>query len=127
MSLVQMGKPDENVRFLDDIDITLSLESKQAMALQRTSIEIDAKPIVFRASQRDINLILSIVTRASQLASQSSFGNSPQPQASASKSQAATTYAPTETPAAEKPHLIMSTEKVCSNADVMSTSKQSFV
>lgn len=112
MSLVQMGKPDENVRFLDDIDVTLSLESKQAMALQRTSIEIDTKPIVFRASQSDINLILSIVTRASQLVSESSAGLQPQPQASASKTQATTTYPKSEAAPDEKPRLIMSTEKV---------------
>lgn len=112
MSLVQMGKPDESVRFLDDIDITMSLENKQAMALQRTSIEIDAKPIIFRASQRDINLILSIVTRASQLASQSSISGSTSSPANASKTKATTTYAKSEAPATEKPHLIMSTEKV---------------
>ncbi|KAF8974033.1 vacuolar protein sorting-associated protein 13 [Flammula alnicola] len=64
MSLMRMGKAAESVRFLDDVDFTLSLDSRSSSSHQMTNIEIVAKPIVFRASYRDINLITSIVNKA---------------------------------------------------------------
>ncbi|KAJ6610914.1 vacuolar protein sorting-associated protein 13 [Mycena sp. CBHHK59/15] len=71
MSLIRMGKPSESVRFLDDVDLTLSLDSRSSSGQQMTSIEISAKPIVFRASYRDINMITTIVNKAIEL-----YGNS---------------------------------------------------
>lgn len=117
MSLTQMGRPEESVRFMDEIDVTFSMESKQAMALQRTNIDITAQPIVFRASQRDINLILAIVNRATQLASQPSAGA---PKENARSTQKARSTAPkTKTPTIvmEKPQLILSTEKLHASFD----------
>ncbi|KAG8855475.1 hypothetical protein FRC20_000760 [Serendipita sp. 405] len=114
MSLGQMGKPDESVRFMDDIDITLSMESKHTMALQRTSIDLSAKPIVFRASQQDINLILAIVTRATQLAAQSASGAS---QVDAATSKPSISKTKSQAFATEKPQLIVSTEKLCASFD----------
>ncbi|KAF8216245.1 hypothetical protein K438DRAFT_1748990 [Mycena galopus ATCC 62051] len=67
MSLIRMGKPSESVRFLDDVDLTFSLDSRSSDAQQMTSIEISAKPIVFRASYRDINMIMTIVNKAIEL------------------------------------------------------------
>lgn len=64
-----MGRASESVRFLDDMDITLSLDSRQSAAHQMTSIELATQPIVFRASYRDINLIMAIVNRAIELSS----------------------------------------------------------
>jgi len=110
MSLTRMGQPDESVRFMDDIDVTLSMESKRAATMQRTNIEITAKPVVFRASQRDINLILSIVTRATQLAAQPSANDTLK--ASSTKAKVTATQSRAETISTEKPQLIMSTEKV---------------
>lgn len=49
---------------LDDLDITLSLDSRQAAADKMTSIELGMTPVTLRASITDINLIMSIVTRA---------------------------------------------------------------
>ncbi|TFK30442.1 vacuolar protein sorting-associated protein vps13 [Coprinopsis marcescibilis] len=71
MSLIQMGKIAESARFLDDVDVTISFDNRSSSAQQMTSIEIGAKPIVFRASYRDINLITSIVNRAIELYSES--------------------------------------------------------
>ncbi|KIM48205.1 hypothetical protein M413DRAFT_439924 [Hebeloma cylindrosporum] len=64
MSLLRMGKASDSVRFLDDVDLTFSLDSRSSSSQQRTNIEVVAKPIVFRASFRDINLITSIVNKA---------------------------------------------------------------
>ncbi|KIM32678.1 hypothetical protein M408DRAFT_326439 [Serendipita vermifera MAFF 305830] len=116
MSLTRMGQPDESVRFMDEIDVTLSLESKRAASLQRTNIEITAKPIVFRASQSDINLILAIVTRATQLAAQPTASDTSKP---AATTQAKVTATQTRTPtiSTEKPQLIMSTEKLKGSFD----------
>ncbi|KAG9102497.1 hypothetical protein FRC06_001944 [Ceratobasidium sp. 370] len=69
MSLGRMGRASESVRFLDDLDITISLDSRKSAAHQMTSIELAAQPIVFRASYRDINLIMAIANRAIELAS----------------------------------------------------------
>lgn len=64
MSLIKMGRSTESVRFLDDVDLTFSLDSRSSASRQMTSIEISCRPIVFRASYRDINLITSIVNVA---------------------------------------------------------------
>jgi vacuolar protein sorting-associated protein 13A/C len=73
MSLVRMGGASESVRFLDDVDLTFSLDSRSSSSHQMTNIEIGAKPITFRASYRDINLITSIVNKAVE-----GYGNSQQ-------------------------------------------------
>ncbi|KAJ7293574.1 vacuolar protein sorting-associated protein 13 [Mycena rebaudengoi] len=67
MSLIRMGKPSESVRFLDDFDLTFSLDSRSSSGQQMTSMEISAKPVVFRASYRDINMITTIVNKAIEL------------------------------------------------------------
>ncbi|KAK0233092.1 hypothetical protein IW262DRAFT_1304036 [Armillaria fumosa] len=67
MSLISMGKESETVRFLDDVDMTFSLDSRSTTSHQMTSIEVNAKPIVFRASYRDIKLITTIVNKAIEL------------------------------------------------------------
>ncbi|KAJ7071032.1 vacuolar protein sorting-associated protein 13 [Mycena amicta] len=77
MSLVRMGKPAESVRFLDDFDLTFSLDGRSASDQQMTSIEISAKPIVFRASYRDINMIMTIVNKAIELSSDSQEAKPP--------------------------------------------------
>ncbi|KAJ6604648.1 vacuolar protein sorting-associated protein 13 [Mycena vulgaris] len=71
MSLIRMGKPSESVRFLDDVDLTFSLDSRSSSGHQMTSMEISAKPIVFRASYRDINMITTIVNKAIELSGDS--------------------------------------------------------
>lgn len=67
MSLMRMGKISESVRFLDEIDLTFSLDSRTSTQEHMTSMELAIKPIVFRASYRDINLIMAIVNRAIEL------------------------------------------------------------
>jgi len=69
MSLVQMGKGSESVRFLDDVDLTFTMDNRRTSSDQVMNIDITAKPIVFRASYRDINLIAVIVNRAIALSS----------------------------------------------------------
>ena len=63
MSLLRMGSP-EDARILDDVDLTLTLDSRTKSAHQMTSIDIAIKPIVLRASYRDIMLILTVVNKA---------------------------------------------------------------
>ena len=67
MSLTRMGKQAESVRFLDDLDLTFTLDSRSSETHQSTSIEVAALPIVFRASYRDIMLIMNIVNKAIEL------------------------------------------------------------
>ncbi len=64
MSLITMGKATESVRFLDDVDLTFSLDNRSSSSQQMTNIEISARPIVFRASYRDITMITSILNKA---------------------------------------------------------------
>lgn len=115
MSLIQMGKNSESARFLDDIDLTVSLDNRSNSAQQMTSIEITAKPIVFRASYRDINLITSIVNKAIEL-----YGNS-QPAAAPSQDKPASQYitvasgaatSAVSNPASGKANIVMSKEQV---------------
>lgn len=74
MSLTRISKPTESVRFLDDLDLTFTLDSRTSESHQSTSIEVSALPIVFRASYRDIMLIMTIVNKAIEL-----YGKSTQP------------------------------------------------
>ncbi|KAG6857562.1 hypothetical protein H0H87_000161 [Tephrocybe sp. NHM501043] len=64
MSLMRMTNITESVRFLDDVDLTVSMDSRSSLSQQMTSIEIAVKPIVFRASYGDLSMISSIVSRA---------------------------------------------------------------
>ncbi|OCH96150.1 vacuolar protein sorting-associated protein 13 [Obba rivulosa] len=75
MSLVRMGGSPESVRFLDDVDVTLSLDNRATEAHKSTDIEISMQPVVFRASYRDINLITSIINKAIELYSSSLESN----------------------------------------------------
>jgi len=114
MSLTQMGNLDESVRFLDDVDMTLSLDSRQTAAQQMTSIDIASTPIVFRASQRDINLIMAIVTKAAQMAAKP-VPPEPRPAIKSGKSVGKITSAKTKRGdiTKEQPRLVISKEKVC--------------
>lgn len=71
MSLIRMDHPADAVRFLDDLDLTLSMDNRQVAAQQMSNIELIVQPIVFRVSRRDINLITSIVSKAIELSTQS--------------------------------------------------------
>jgi vacuolar protein sorting-associated protein 13A/C len=71
MSLMRMGRYSEVVRFLDNLDLTVSLDNRSSSSQQMSNIEINVKPVVLRASYRDINLITSIVNRAVELYSSS--------------------------------------------------------
>lgn len=64
MSLTRMGRPSEKAKFMDDVDITMSLDSRSTASQQLTNIEIHSKNVTFRASYRDIALITSILNRA---------------------------------------------------------------
>lgn len=72
MSLTRMGKGADDVRFLDEVDMTVTLDSRNSSAHQMTSIDITSKPIVFRASYRDIQLIMTITNKALAAYNQSS-------------------------------------------------------
>ena len=69
---MRMNNPAEQVRFMDDLDLNFAMDSRQSTNEHRTSIEMDSKPIVFRASYRDILLITSIANRAMELSEKSS-------------------------------------------------------
>jgi vacuolar protein sorting-associated protein 13A/C len=62
-SLTRMGQRSDIVRLLDDIDLTLSLDSRTTASHQMMNIEVNCKPIILRASYRDILLILGITNK----------------------------------------------------------------
>lgn len=76
MSLMQMGRPTETVRFLDEFDLTFSLDSRSTSSQLMTNIELNTRPIVFRASYRDITLISTIVNKAVELSNRSTGSGS---------------------------------------------------
>ncbi|KIK70982.1 hypothetical protein GYMLUDRAFT_33082 [Collybiopsis luxurians FD-317 M1] len=83
MSLVQMGRPSDTVRFLDEFDLTFSLDNRSTSSQLMTNIELNTRPIVFRASYRDITLITTIVNKAIELSSNSTNSTSIQESESA--------------------------------------------
>lgn len=74
----QMDKPKDTIRVLDDLDLTVSMDSRADAGRQVTSIEAAIEPVILRVSFRDILLINSIVNRAIELSNRSS----PQPEES---------------------------------------------
>ncbi|KAF9241379.1 vacuolar protein sorting-associated protein 13 [Melanogaster broomeanus] len=115
MSLIRMGADSDTVRFLDDVDLTFSLDSRSSRREQHMTIEISSKPIVFRTSYRDIMLITSIATKAVELYTKSQNGELPPgKQSSDAQTQAAQSVA-SKTPVRQtlgKAHIIMSKEQV---------------
>ena len=76
MSLMRMGQASDSVRFLDETDMTFSLDSRTSSQEHMTSMELSMKPIVFRASYHDINLIMAIVNKAIALYGESASASS---------------------------------------------------
>ncbi|EIW86715.1 vacuolar protein sorting-associated protein 13 [Coniophora puteana RWD-64-598 SS2] len=76
LSLIQMGVETDTVRLLDNVDITFTLDSRTSKREQMTSMEMTAKPIIIRASYRDIMLISTIVTKAANLYAKFQGGSS---------------------------------------------------
>ncbi|KAF8335473.1 vacuolar protein sorting-associated protein 13 [Cantharellus anzutake] len=84
MALTTM-QSHEHLKFLDELDFTLSLDNRQTAKHQMTSIEVSLQPVIFRASPSDISLILGIISRATSMYSSQSSKAQPQ-QPSATKS-----------------------------------------
>lgn len=126
MSLVQMGERKETVKFLDEVDLTLSLDSRSTASQEMMNLELSAKPIVVRASYRDISLITSIFNKA--LERLSTFGRAsdePTGTLSTRQSQKATTTRSRSTRSGGRPigkaRVRMTKQQVCSSALLCST------
>ena len=64
-------KAKDRVKFLDEISVALSLDTRRQGAKQMSSFDIDVPDtIIFRASYTDIMLILDIVNKATKAAQQ---------------------------------------------------------
>lgn len=92
MALMRMGNAAETVRFLDEIDLTFSLDSRTSTQEHMTNMELAIKPIVFRASYRDINLILTIVNRAVELYGKNATSSTDMAMTEPSKSESVSKY-----------------------------------
>jgi len=69
MSFGRMDQPSERVRFLDDVDITVALDTRGIAGKQSMTLELDITPVIFRASYTEIMLIVDVVNKAAALAS----------------------------------------------------------
>ncbi|GAA5952650.1 hypothetical protein JCM21900_006060 [Sporobolomyces salmonicolor] len=72
MFLCRMDRPKENIRVLDDLDLTVSMGSRADGGRQITNIDVVVQPVILRVSFRDILLINSIINRAIELSNRSS-------------------------------------------------------
>ncbi|WVQ62160.1 uncharacterized protein L199_000298 [Kwoniella botswanensis] len=69
MSFGRMDRPNDRVKFLDDLNVALSLDTRRRGAQQMSSFEVEIPdPIIFRASYTDMMLIVDIVNKASAVA-----------------------------------------------------------
>lgn len=115
MSLIRMGAESDTVRFLDDIDLTFSLDSRASQPEQHVSMESSSTEIVFRASYRDIMLITAIATKAVELYARSQGdtslgGEQPPNMQTRTTRSASSVVGARRTPA--KAHIVMSKEQV---------------
>ena len=67
-----MNRPSERARLLDDVALSCTIENRNSFSHTTTSIEATCKEIIFRASYRDIDLMMAIVNKALSLASKAS-------------------------------------------------------
>lgn len=74
MSFGRMGHPEEVVSFLDDLDVTVALDTSTTNQQSQMSIDLMVQPVIIRASLNDILLVSDIVNKASVLATKA-FGN----------------------------------------------------
>jgi vacuolar protein sorting-associated protein 13A/C len=72
-----MNQPQDRVSFLDEFSITLAMDGRKMAQQQLSSIQVNIDPVIFRASYRDINLIMTIVNKAIALSTSSNAGKSP--------------------------------------------------
>lgn len=72
MFMCRMHRPKDTLRLLDNLDLTLSMDSRVNETSSLTSIEVDVEPLVLRVSIRDIVMIQSVVNKAIELSSQQS-------------------------------------------------------
>lgn len=118
MSLTRMGHPSESVRFLDDVDLTLSMDTRSTSSQQMTSIEIVSRPVVLRASYRDINLIMTIVNKAIEL-----YGKTIQPTTQETRVEAPTAISRISKPRPRRRGSLRPTQTIGS-AKVLTTKEQ---
>jgi vacuolar protein sorting-associated protein 13A/C len=120
MSLTRMDNIADSARFLDNVDLTFALDNRSTTSQQLMSIEVGAKPIVFRASYHDINLIMNITNKALEMYGNTANARAQKPESGA-KSTVDTTTARSSglavtTRAASHPvasaHVITSKEQV---------------
>jgi vacuolar protein sorting-associated protein 13A/C len=65
MSFGRMDRPNDRVRFLDELNVALSLDTRRKGSQQMTSYDVDIPdPVIFRASYTDIMLISDIANKA---------------------------------------------------------------
>ncbi|WVR05901.1 hypothetical protein IAU60_002927 [Kwoniella sp. DSM 27419] len=78
MSFGRMDRPNDRVKFLDDLSVALSLDTRRRGSQQMSSLEIEIPDaIIFRASYTDIMLITDIVNKAIALATKALANESP--------------------------------------------------
>nr|XP_019015055.1 vacuolar protein sorting-associated protein vps13 [Kwoniella pini CBS 10737]OCF53836.1 vacuolar protein sorting-associated protein vps13 [Kwoniella pini CBS 10737] len=81
MSFGRMDRPNDRVKFLDDLNVALSLDTRRKGAQQMTSFEVEIPdPIIFRASYTDMMLITDIVNKATAVATKALAPESDQTQ-----------------------------------------------
>lgn len=113
MSLLRMGKASDEVNILDEVDLTCSLDNQSSSSHQTMDIEMTSKPIVFRASYRDITLISSIVNNALALFNSSqSQAPSPTSQITSEPTASHQTLAQSTVSTQAEARAFISTEKV---------------
>lgn len=103
MSLVQMGEKMETVKFFDEFDLTLSLDNRSSASHEMMNLELFSKPIVIRASYRDINLIMAILNKAFERLGSSNSKRDTPAQAGGAKQSQKTTIMSRSTRSKERP------------------------
>lgn len=72
MFMCRMNRPKDTVRLVDNFDIAMSLDSRDAggpLQQTNTSIEVNVDPIILRVSLKDMLMISNVINRAIELSS----------------------------------------------------------
>ncbi|MCO5590230.1 hypothetical protein L7F22_044199 [Adiantum nelumboides] len=78
MFMCRMNRPKDTVRLVDNFDIAMSLDSRDAggpLQQTNTSIEVNIDPIILRVSLKDMVMISNVINRAIELSSKTGSGS----------------------------------------------------
>lgn len=118
----RMNAPKDRQRLLNNVDVSLSMDSRITASGPITSIEVEVEPLLVRLTRSDIMLISSVASNAIALSAQSNDESAPKTVQTAGATHASTITQDVSTePASDEPEAEVETD---ANAQLLATREE---